>query len=49
MIFGFFTDFGALNAGPVFAAFKESVEKAGHSVVDGNWDMPDVAVIWSVL
>jgi hypothetical protein len=49
MIFGFFTDFGALNSEPVFAAFRKSVEAAGHSVVDGNWDMPDVAVIWSVL
>lgn len=49
MIFGFFTDFGAMNAGPVFNAFRESVVKAGHQVVDGNWDMPDVAVIWSVL
>ena len=49
MIFGFFTDFGALNSQPIFAAFKDSVQKAGHSVVDGNWDMPDVAVIWSVL
>ena len=49
MIFGFYTDFGALNSEPVFAAFKQSVEKSGHQVVDGNWDMPDVAVIWSVL
>lgn len=49
MIFGFFTDFGALNSEPVFAAFKNSVQAAGHQVVDGNWDMPDVAVIWSVL
>jgi hypothetical protein len=49
MIFGFFTDFGALNAAPVFNAFRDSVTRAGHQVVDGNWDMPDVAVIWSVL
>ena len=49
MIFGFFTDFGALNSEPVFSAFRKSVQDAGHQVVDGNWDMPDVAVIWSVL
>lgn len=49
MIFGFFTDFGALNSQPVFSAFRQSVIDAGHQVVDGNWDMPDVAVIWSVL
>jgi hypothetical protein len=49
MIFGMFTDFGAMNAGPVFQAFKQGAEKLGHTVVEGNWDMPDVAVIWSVL
>jgi hypothetical protein len=49
MIFGLFKDYGALNSGPVFAAFEQGVQKLGHTAVGGHMDMPDVAVIWSVL
>lgn len=49
MIFGLFKDYGAKNSGPVFSAFEVGAQKLGHTVVGGHMDMPDVAVIWSVL
>lgn len=49
MIFGLFKDYGAKNSGPVFAAFEQGIQKLGHTAVGGHMDMPDVAVIWSVL
>jgi len=49
MIFGLFKDYGAKNSGPVFSAFEQGVQKLGHTAVGGHMDMPDVAVIWSVL
>lgn len=44
--FKLFRVFGALNSGPVFDAFEQSVKRLGHGVVE---DGEDVAVIWSVL
>ena len=48
MKFSLWTNYGALNSKPVFAAFADSLVAAGHDVV---WNDPvsDVDVIWSVL
>lgn len=51
MKFKIWDEYGALNSRPVFAAFRESVRNAGHTLVDNvkNIDDADVHVIWSVL
>ena len=56
MKFSLYTQYGALNSKPVFAAFEKSLKNAGHSViynepyrVMAHYDNYDVAVIWSVL
>ena len=48
MKFSLWTNYGALNSKPVFAAFADSLVANGHDVV---WNNPvsDVDVIWSVL
>ena len=48
MKFSLWTNYGALNSKPVYAAFAHSLVAAGHDVV---WNDPvsDVDVIWSVL
>ena len=48
MKFSLWTQYGALNSKPVFAAFAHSLVADGHDVV---WNDPvsDVDVIWSVL
>ena len=43
-----FTQYGSLNSGPVFQAFKQGAEKLGFSVIENSIDA-DVFVIWSVL
>lgn len=48
MRFGLWTDYGAMNSKPVFAAFEEGAKKQGHEIVYNNLDA-DVAVIWSLL
>jgi len=48
MIFSLYTQYGALNSKPVFAAFEKSLRRAGHQVTHNNPNS-DVAVIWSVL
>jgi hypothetical protein len=48
MKFSLWTDYGALNSGPVFDAFANSLNDAGHTVVYNN-SSADVNVIWSVL
>ena len=48
MIFSLWTDYGAMNSKPVFAAFEKSLKDAGCNVVHNSMDA-DVAVIWSVL
>ena len=48
MIFSLWTDNGAMNSKPVFAAFEKSLINAGCTVVHNSLDA-DVAVIWSVL
>jgi len=48
MRFGLFDRFGALNSKPVFAAFADSLKRAGHQVEYHDLQA-DVAVIWSVL
>jgi len=48
MKFSLWTDYGALNSGPVFDAFANSLNDAGHTVVY-NDSSADVNVIWSVL
>jgi len=56
MIFCLYTDYGALNSRPIFAAFAKSLQDAGHSIIYNepyqvmhHYDNYDVAVIWSVL
>ena len=53
MIFCLYTDYGALNSKPVFAAFENSLRAAGHTVIHNEpistINNYDVAVIWSVL
>src|SRR5210317_1689414 len=48
MRFSLWTQYGAQNSKPVFAAFADSLVADGHDVV---WNDPvsDVDVIWSVL
>jgi hypothetical protein len=48
MKFSLWTDYGALNSRPVFAAFANSLVDNGHTVVYNN-NNADVDVIWSVL
>lgn len=48
MKFSLWTKYGALNSKPVFDAFREAVEKCGHTVEE-NDPNADVDVIWSVL
>jgi hypothetical protein len=48
MKFSLWTDYGALNSKPVFDAFANSLNNAGHTVVY-NDSSADVNVIWSVL
>lgn len=48
MKFGLWTQYGALNSGPVFDAFKHSIIQAGHTFVENNPNN-DIDVIWSVL
>ena len=48
MRFSLWTQYGALNSKPVFAAFADSLVAAGHDVV-WNDSVSDVDVIWSVL
>ena len=48
MKFSLWTQYGALNSKPVFAAFADSLVAAGHTVVY-NDPVSDVDVIWSVL
>ena len=48
MKFSLWTEYGALNSKPVFAAFATSLTNAGHTVVY-NDNAADVNVIWSVL
>jgi len=48
MRFGLFDRFGALNSKPVFAAFADSLKRAGYQVEYHDLQA-DVAVIWSVL
>lgn len=48
MKFSLWTDYGALNSKPVFAAFKQGAENSGHVCVE-NDSTADVDVIWSVL
>jgi len=48
MKFSLWTNYGARNSVPVFAAFAESLQKAGHEVVY-NEKGADKDVIWSVL
>lgn len=43
-----FSQFGALNSGPVFAAIRRGLEHLGHRVVEHDMTA-DAAVIWSVL
>ena len=48
MKFSLWTEYGALNSKPVFAALATSLTNAGHTVVY-NDNAADVNVIWSVL
>ena len=48
MKFSLWTDYGALNSKPVFDAFANSLNNAGHTVVY-NDSSAGVNVIWSVL
>jgi hypothetical protein len=48
MKFSLWTEYGALNSKPIFAAFATSLTNAGHTVVY-NDNAADVNVIWSVL
>ena len=48
MKFSLWTDYGALNSGPVFDAFATSLVDNGHTVVY-NDNTADVDCIWSVL
>ncbi len=43
-----FKEYGALNSKPVFEAFEQSLNAAGHTVYESDMHA-DVAVIWSVL
>ena len=47
MKFNMWTQYGALNSKPVFAAFAEGCERLGHTVITNGNDGIDV--IWSVL
>lgn len=48
MKFSLFTDYGALNSGPVFEAFGRGALALGHEVTLNDYNA-DVAVVWSVL
>jgi hypothetical protein len=48
MKFGLWTQYGAQNSSPVFAAFREGAAKLGYTCVDNTNDN-DIDVIWSVL
>lgn len=48
MKFSLWTQYGALNSGPVFGAFEQSLHASGHTVVLNTFDA-DIHVIWSVL
>lgn len=48
MRYSLYNQFGALNSGPVFDAFKQGIQKLGHTVCYHD-DSADVAVIWSQL
>lgn len=48
MRFSLWTNYGALNSGPVFEAFANSLHNAGHKVLYNTPDC-EVDVIWSVL
>lgn len=48
MKFSLWTQYGALNSKPVFAAFKQSLIANRYTVVENSFDA-DVHVIWSVL
>ena len=48
MKFSLWTDYGALNSKPIFAAFSNSLLDCGHTVVY-NDNSADANVIWSVL
>lgn len=48
MIFDFYTQFGALNSGPVFQSFREGLLRHGHQATTMS-KKADAAVIWSVL
>lgn len=48
MKFSLFKEYGALNSGPIFDAFEQSLLAAGHKVCDSDMHS-DIAVIWSVL
>src|SRR6056300_891797 len=48
MKFSLWTQYGAMNSKPVFDAFKNSLQKAGHTISYDDMHA-DVAVIWSVL
>ena len=48
MRFSLWTNYGALNSGPVFEAFANSLRSAGHKVFYNTPDC-EADVIWSVL
>lgn len=48
MKFSLFREYGALNSKPVFDAFENSLQNAGHIVCENDMHS-DIAVIWSVL
>jgi len=48
MKFGLWTQYGALNSKPIFAALEKGITSLGHTV-DYNTDDCDIPVIWSVL
>jgi len=48
MRFGIFDNFGARNSGPVFAAFRQGLDRLGFTHVSHDLSA-DVAVIWSVV
>ena len=48
MRFGLFDNFGALNSGPVFAAFRQGLDALGSQYALHD-EHADVAVIWSVV
>lgn len=48
MKFGIFNNFGALNSAPVFDAFRQGVNRLGHTAAMHDMSA-DVAVIWSTV